>query len=531
MSNLLTDVAELQLFSPSSTEIIELLIDAAKLVDQFDYGGHYSKTGPALLYSTLLLFTRSDSALFRTLDFGVDVNEPASQFFPFIRMLDGHETAISKLEFSLDGIQLASGASNGTIRIWNLQSNSRLDLTSEYRDGSVRSLGFSVQGTRLVSLSSNGMVQVWNTVTGDRLHRILPELQGYLHPIGRVAFSESPDETEVMLGLYGQSDWLSMKIEGSETMQGHDENITSIALSADGNCLVSGSWDGAVCVWDSTADIKFSRAVRVHNGALVTSVAISADGTLGVSGSWDETVCVWNATSGEIIHPALQGHENAINSVALSEDGSTIASGSEDGDIRLWDATSGSEMLPVLRGHVGSVESLAFSSDGARILSGSSDCTVRVWDVSSGSEIISPLRGHARGISSIVFFDSGHRAISGSLDTTVRIWDVLLGTEVSPALLRYNEAVASVAVSTSGRIAAGYWDGSICIWDGTSGFTMLYDLLGHEGPINSMVFTLDGFHLFSASGDRSIRKWDINSGVLRAYTVEWTALFDLVGQN
>jgi WD40 repeat protein len=114
----------------------------------------------------------------------------------------------------------------------------------------------------------------------------------------------------------------------------------------------------------------------------VSSVAFSADGSRIVSGSGDCTVRVWDAVSGVVLH-TLKGHTNSVYSVAFSSDGLRIVSGSSDCTVRIWDAVSG-VVLHTLKGHTNWVHSVAFSSDGLRIVSGSWDNTVRIWDANTG---------------------------------------------------------------------------------------------------------------------------------------------------
>ena len=100
-----------------------------------------------------------------------------------------------------------------------------------------------------------------------------------------------------------------------------------------------------VRVWDAASAAQ-RRVLRGH-GDWVTSVALSADGTTIVSGSDDETVRVCVAASGAQ-RRALR-HEARVHSVALSADGTTIASGSWDDTVRVWDAASG-ECREVIHG-------------------------------------------------------------------------------------------------------------------------------------------------------------------------------------
>ena len=69
----------------------------------------------------------------------------------------------------------------------------------------------------------------------------------------------------------------------------------------------------------------------------VWSVAVSSDGQRIVSGSTDQTVRIWNAQTGEPIGQPLQGHTGPVWSVAISPDGQRIVSGSDDQTVRIWE--------------------------------------------------------------------------------------------------------------------------------------------------------------------------------------------------
>ena len=73
----------------------------------------------------------------------------------------------------------------------------------------------------------------------------------------------------------------------------------------------------------------------------VSSVCFSADGDRLVSGSWDNTVKIWNASSGEL-QSTLTGHNAPVTQVEFI-DADTVVSSSNDGTTRAWDVATGTQ--------------------------------------------------------------------------------------------------------------------------------------------------------------------------------------------
>ena len=67
----------------------------------------------------------------------------------------------------------------------------------------------------------------------------------------------------------------------------------------------------------------------------MVAVVFSADGETLISGSWDKTVKIWQiSTKSEIA--SLVGHTDSVSSVVMRDDGGLIISGSKDKTIKLW---------------------------------------------------------------------------------------------------------------------------------------------------------------------------------------------------
>jgi WD40 repeat protein len=265
--------------------------------------------------------------------------------------------------------------------------------------------------------------------------------------------------------------------------------------------------DPAVCHGYSTSWPPLLLVMATRKSE-VRSIAFSASGKRIVSGSNDGAIQVWDASTGTEVIAAFRSHKQPVVSVAISPDASCIVSSSHDRTIRIWDSTSGTEVLPALRGSVGPV---AFSPDGTRIACGSWDRTILVIDVASGVAISPAFQGHTDWIHSVAFSPDGNLIISGSQDRTVRVWDVETGREIHPAI--QNEAsVHSVSFSPDGgRMIAGLQSGIILIWNIYRNVNAPLSLNGHEGAVMSVTFSPDGKRIASGSEDATVRVWTLNS--------------------
>ena len=204
-----------------------------------------------------------------------------------------------------------------------------------------------------------------------------------------------------------------------KVLKGHTNSTASVAITADGKLIVSGSFDKTIRVWETESGKCLS--VLKDKANPVLSVAITADGKLIVSGSLDKTVRVWETESGKCLS-VLKGHTDSPYGVGITADGKLIVSGSNDNTVRVWETESG-KCLSVLKGHTNYVRSVAITADGKLIVSGSWDTTIRVWETASRA-CLSVLRGHIDKVFGVAITADGKLIVSGSLDTTIRVWDL-----------------------------------------------------------------------------------------------------------
>ena len=254
-------------------------------------------------------------------------------------------------------------------------------------------------------------------------------------------------------------------------------------------------------------------------------MAISSDGELLVTGRKDGTVQRWEETTGEAVGEPLRGHNLWIDDAMVSEDEKRIVLCGDD-DVRLWEAVSGEAIGIPLRGHIGYVYCVAISRDRKLVLSGSSDGTVRLWDVSAERNVteqhlFSTVTDEARSypgdrrIRSVSVCANGKLAVSGSGDGTVQRCDMLTGEAVDRPILGSARSIGvySVAISRDGTlIVSGGSRGMVRRWDALTGEAIGEPVDGHSGLVSAVLIIDDGKLIVTGSLDGIIRRWAAGTG-------------------
>lgn len=274
--------------------------------------------------------------------------------------------------------------------------------------------------------------------------------------------------------------------DGFVTLKGHGGPIKGIAVSPDGQAVLTASFDYSVGVWDLAA-LDRPDWLEGHRAA-VNAVHYLKDGRVA-SGGDDFSVRVWGA--GGDVH--LGDHAGKV--MALASHGSLLASASWDGTVGLWDVKAGT-LKRSFSGHRGGVNDVAFSQDGRVLFSASADGSIRRWDVASGDLLQIEVK-HGFGVNQMILrTDLGWLAY-GAVDGGTRAIDLETGAVIADLTLERRPVLAMAATPDGAEIAVGDGQGYIMVVD-TKRWRITRDFrAAQRGPIWALAYSADGARIFA----------------------------------
>jgi WD40 repeat protein/tetratricopeptide (TPR) repeat protein len=423
--------------------------------------------------------------------------------------LGGHTGRVSDVSFSPDGLLLATGSADSTVRIWNVEDSQQLALWRGHR-GRVECVAFHPSGHMVASGSGQpGDVRLWDLTRQQESTRVSGPAPGnWTDALAIVTAKAGPagaNRYDVIMqrrnGNVEVRDAFTRLLRSNRQFPIHNPWRTPGVLGAF-------SGDVRTLVAIDGCDDRLARSWTIETGKPlpgsyrhdlpVWHVCSSRDGRLAASAAlgmrpnrFQSEHSVWEPATGKVCWHR-KDRDVRILAMQISPDGHWLARSVLTGKtvpiergrefrftgsaVELWAVPGPGQPAPArpaLTLQTGKVYvfGLAFRADGKVLAGAAHSQGAFLWDVPSGNLVHArPLAG-PKGLEGLAFSPDG-RLLAGVSRTTLVVWDAIEGQQVaslSGAPPRSGDAGFSprVAWSPDGRLlAATNWDHSVSVWDG-----------------------------------------------------------------
>ena len=480
--------------------------------------------------------------------------------------LAGHAATIVDLAFA--GTTVVSVATDGVF-LWDVVAKRRLEVLPSVAEAK----GVGVTGGHVVMAGAKGVIEIATA----RLIQIWDAHAGGAH-----AVAWTPDATKIVSGGADKTAKVWNIADGKPiaVLGGPMETVTGVAVVDQGKAIIAASLDKTLRQWTMPAaavSAPLAAAEQWGFGSPLIRVRSDATGNrLAIAGQ-DQTLRLWDRTLERELE-RFAGHVDAVLDIVISTDGQKIISGSADktallhttglvnvvnlGDL---EANSPEDVAPLTEGQwivaglgetltrvtVGQTVALrplgppaagadfvsarqmrvATTADGKNLASLDVNGRVNSWSPTDGKLIWSakpaedkdnPGSAAPTNATESEWIGHGGLRFSSDAEKIVAGWKLgvrLVRMSDGETLQRWIEAAEAmdVALLPNGEsILTGHAAASDNAALRSSDLQHL--IKGHEGPISSVAFSMDGSAVLSGGMDRTVRKWSLEDGAkLREY--------------
>ncbi len=418
------------------------------------------------------------------------------------RVLDSGRSIVFALALDPDGARVASGGLDRSVSLWNAAS-AGLAAPSAGHEGVVSAVDVFPDGQRIASAGWDGTVRLWDVASGEQLsswaaHRDTIE-----------SLRVAPDGASLATGGADHSVRIHDPLTGDllQLLTGHFGAVVGMDYSPDGAWLATAGDAGMVYLWDLDSGERHTLLDQRSR----TAVAFGPRGDK-LAMAWSEgeqgRLRVQQVPQGEsVFELTMEGTEWVDLDIASS--GDQLRAITRSGQVQLWDLVAHDAIAPLQL--EGRGRAVIGDPLGRWVAAASTLNEIEIVDLEG--ERYRTLEGHREPVADLALVPATGLLVSAGYDGTVRLWDPELGQPVWRGEAALDSATSwpretlqdlpglepeVVVDGPLGTVAAGFADGTVGLWDRSSGARLFARRL--HGPVTKLVFTADGLDVWTELG-------------------------------
>jgi len=333
-----------------------------------------------------------------------------------------HAAPVNALSVSGDCLRIAIGTNNGTVGVMDVATHGYRTVVRSH-ESIVLALAMDPHNREFTTSASDGTIRIWDLDSYDQLYEFL-----------------APGECARCVVYHPRSYIMACGFENgavrvfdiATTSQLHEYRqhqapVVSLTFSQDGAKLFSAGEDGLICVYDAVRNYQpIKTLVSAHagdkidlslapNGKLLASIGIGSgslvifnvdtmDKVLEIPSQGRSLKLVQFAPikneayaitqdcrlhrycldTGELAHESSPLHLDVINAMSMSDNGRFLLTGGNEGLLKLWllgKTGPHEKRCQSFIGHPSTIKAAMFSPDKRQVVSVGSGYGILVWDV------------------------------------------------------------------------------------------------------------------------------------------------------
>lgn len=447
-----------------------------------------------------------------------------------------HQGPIPLLEFSSNGLLIASGGTDASVRIWNFQQKTCVAALKGCR-GVLSALKFNPESKtkNVFAVGDDNIIRGWNYET----RQLAFTLDGHLSKVTSLSFSEdgkflvSSGRDKVLILWDLMSGKQVRVVPTYETIESvvvlpNNTKLPSKCKFDDGKVYAASAGEhGIVKLWEmNSANVVYEQEnsliskANEDEGLAITHMLYNKKVSQVALVSVDHNIIMHNISTFFCTKQFIGFSAEILDIAFVGKKCRYLAVATNSSDIKVYDTVDMN--CQIVKGHTDIVLSLASLRN--YLLSSSKDNTVRMWELDPSNFTIRCVgigTKHTKTVGSVAFGKISHTTFASvSQDSCLKLWsvpktfsaDTVINLNCIATEIAHKEDINCVTISPNDKmIATTSQDKTAKLWSANNNNLLVLGVLrGHRRGVWSARFSPVDQILMTTSGDCTIKLWSLS---------------------